>query len=69
MKLFTTSTCTQCPIVIGALNGSAIEYELINAEESPDQAAEHGIMSVPTIVDEVGNTHVGTSACLAYINR
>lgn len=68
ITLFTTKTCSQCPIVIQELDSKGVEYEKLDAEDSPDRAAEHGIMSVPTIVynDEV---HAGAGACLSFINE
>lgn len=67
-EVYTTDSCSQCPIVLSALEQRGADFYLINAEESPEKAAEHGIMSVPTIVDHEGNTHTGTAACLAFIN-
>lgn len=69
LKLFTTKSCTQCPTVISALDSNEVDYEMIDAEDYPDDAAEHGIMSVPTLVDEDNGVHVGTAKCLELINQ
>lgn len=68
LKLFTTPSCTQCPIVIDALDGLGTKYEIINAEDKPHLAAEYGVMSVPTLVGEDGELYIGTGACLTYLN-
>ena len=67
ITLFTTKSCTQCPIVkarIGELPG---HVEVVDAEDNPEVAAELGIMSVPAIVDTNNDVHIGTGACLAFI--
>ena len=69
MKLFTTKSCKQCPIVIGQLDFKGIEYEMIDAEENPELPAEYGFQSVPTIVKDDGSVFIGTTECLRAINE
>lgn len=69
ITLFTTENCSQCPIVISALDAKGADYFSVNAEESPEKAAAHGFMSVPTIVSHEGDVYTGSAACLAFINE
>ena len=69
LSLFTTKSCTQCPIVLSALDAKGADYRSVDAEEHPELAAAHGFMSVPTIVSHEGEVYTGTAACLAFINE
>ena len=46
--LFTTSTCPNCKIAKGILEGE--DYQLIDAEENPELARKYGVMQAPTLV-------------------
>lgn len=69
LSLFTTKSCTQCPIVLSALDAKGVDYRSVDAEEYPELAAAYGIMSVPTVVSHEGEVYTGTAACLAFINE
>lgn len=69
ITLFTTASCSQCPTVLSALDAKGADYRRVDAEEYPELAAAHGIMSVPTIVDQERNVYTGTAQCLAFINE
>lgn len=68
LKLFTTPTCGQCPIVKSTLEINEIPYEEIDASANPHVAAEYGVQGAPTIVVNDEEKHVGTGACLSYLN-
>lgn len=67
VTLFTTKSCSQCPIVKAQIETVNVGVDVVDAEESPDIAADLGVMSVPTIVDTNNDVHVGAGACLAFI--
>ena len=63
---FERKNCAPCKLVGNALKGANIDHTTIDVDTSPEIAAKHGIMSVPTIVrgDDVV---VGGGACMTYI--
>ena len=70
--LLTTSTCTFCPMVKGAIEAENLDIEYVDVEENPEIATAAMVMSVPTIVvikDEEFETHVGHAACMEFINE
>ena len=50
VKLFTTPTCPNCKAAKKLLTDNQIEYEVINANESPDECNKFMIRSVPTLI-------------------
>ncbi|MDD2980094.1 MAG: ribonucleoside triphosphate reductase [Hespellia sp.] len=62
--LFTTKTCPNCKIATKMLQKAEIDYELVDAEEHTDLAAEYGVMQAPTliIVDETGIRKVANAS-------
>ena len=52
--LFTTKTCPNCRVAKGMLERAGIEYEVHDAEESPELVSKYGIRMAPTmiIIDE-----------------
>lgn len=69
LRLFTTQSCTQCPIVKQALDSKGIEYTTIDANEEPELAGEFQIMAVPTLLDHKGNKYSGVQQCMGLINQ
>ena len=67
LYMFSTSHCTKCPEVKEALSKKNVEVEYIDAEERPELAMDHVIMTVPTIVDGE-KKYVGQQACLDYVD-
>ena len=67
LYMFSTVHCTKCPEVKKALSKKDIEVEYIDAEERPELAMDHVIMTVPTIVDGE-KKYVGQQACLDYVD-
>ena len=49
--MFTTSHCVNCPKVKEELGKKDVVVEYVDAEERPELAMDHVIMTVPTIVD------------------
>ena len=67
LYMFSTTHCTKCPEVKKALSKKDVEVEYIDAEETPELAMDHVIMTVPTIVDGE-KKYVGQQACLDYVD-
>lgn len=61
ITVFTTSTCSYCPMVKRYLQSKGLSYDEVNLEEHPDRQAEvlemSGAMTVPiTIVTQQDDT-------------
>jgi len=61
ITVFTTSTCSYCPMVKRYLASKGLTYDEVNLEENPDRQAEvlamSGAMTVPvTIVTQADDT-------------
>ena len=67
LYMFSTSHCIKCPEVKETLSKKNVEVEYIDAEERPELAMDHVIMTVPTIVDGE-KKYVGQQACLDYVD-
>lgn len=70
--MLSTPSCTKCTIVKSQLAEKDIEVEYVNVEEDPDIAIEHGLMSVPAIIDNRnGEDKVfnGQGACMEFISK
>ncbi len=68
--LFTTKTCPNCKTAKGMLEG--VDYEIIDAEASPDLARKYGVMQAPTLVVEEGaiaRKYVGIAGVTEYIEE
>lgn len=65
--MFTTSHCVNCPKVKEELGKKDVVVEYVDAEERPELAMDHVIMTVPTIVDGE-KKYVGQQACLDYVD-
>jgi anaerobic ribonucleoside-triphosphate reductase len=68
--LFTTSTCPNCKIAREMLAGE--EYQLVDAEKSPDLVAQFGVMQAPTLVvvdGEASKKYVNASNIQRYVNE
>ena len=50
--LFVTETCPNCRIAKAYLDG--ISYEVIDAQENPQAAADYGVMQAPTLIETEG---------------
>ncbi|MCU7556561.1 glutaredoxin family protein [Macrococcus capreoli] len=68
-KLFTTKSCTQCAALKPHLSANNLDVEIIDAEDNPELAFEHGIMNVPTIVTTNGDRYVGGAEGVRYIHE
>lgn len=69
ITLFTSDTCAYCPIVKNQLKSKGIEYSHVNVDDSPELASEHGIMSVPSIVDENNQVYRGLQESLKKVDE
>lgn len=72
--MLSTPSCTKCPIVKMQLSEKDVdvEVEYVNVEEEPDIAIEHGLMSVPSIIDNRNGEDViytGQGACMEFIAK
>lgn len=61
ITVFTTSTCSYCPMVKRYLQSKGLNYDEVNLEEHPDRQAEvlqmSGAMTVPvTVVTKIDDT-------------
>lgn len=61
ITVFTTSTCSYCPMVKRYLQSKGLNYDEVNLEEHPDRQAEvlqmSGAMTVPvTVVTKTDDT-------------
>lgn len=68
--MLSTPSCTKCPIVKSQLAEKDVEVEYINVEEDPDIAIEHGLMSVPSIIDNRNGADIvfnGQMSCMAFV--
>ena len=54
LMLFTTKTCPNCRIAKAALDREGVQYTVIDAEESPELAAQYDIRQAPTLVVDTG---------------
>ena len=72
LVLVTTTKCPNCAIAKRLLDGAKIAYEVVNADESPAYAKEHGILQAPTLLAFSGNEEsrlVGLSNIRAFIAK
>lgn len=61
--MFTTKSCGTCRMVKQVMEGKDLPIEIVDSEEQPDRAAEHGVTSVPTfVVEDENGKHVNTVA-------
>ncbi len=70
LVLVTTTRCPNCAIAKRLLDGAGISYEVVNAEEDPAFAKEHGILQAPTLLAFTGESYtraVGISGVRAYL--
>ena len=70
--LFTTKTCPNCKIIAMHLEEAHIEYEKIDAEETPELVQKYGIRQAPTlVVVRNGETDIYTNASniIGYIHE
>ncbi len=68
--MLSTPSCTKCPIVKSQLAEKDVEVEYVNVEETPDIAIEHGLMSVPAIIDNRNGedtVYNGQMSCMAFV--
>ncbi len=68
--MLSTPSCTKCPIVKEQLAEKDVEVEYVNVEEDPDIAIEHGLMSVPSIIDNRNGedtVYNGQMSCMAFV--
>ncbi len=50
LVLVTTTKCPNCAIAKRLLDGAEVAYEVVNADQSPAYAKEHGILQAPTLL-------------------
>lgn len=70
--LFTTKSCPNCKIIAMHLEEAHIEYEKIDAEETPELVQKYGIRQAPTlVVVRNGETDIYTNASniIGYIHE
>lgn len=70
--LFTTKTCPNCKIIAMHLEEAHIEYEKIDAEETPELVQKYGVRQAPTlVVVRNGETDIYTNASniIGYIHE
>lgn len=68
--MLSTPSCTKCPIVKSQLAEKDVEVEYVNVEEDPEIAIEHGLMSVPSIIDNRNGedtVYNGQMSCMAFV--
>ena len=68
--ILSTPSCTKCPIVKSQLAEKDVEVEYVNVEEDPDIAIDHGLMSVPSIIDNRNGedtVYNGQMSCMAFV--
>ena len=68
--MLSTPSCTKCPIVKSQLAEKDVEVEYVNVEEDPDIAIDHGLMSVPSIIDNRNGEDTmynGQMSCMAFV--
>lgn len=68
--MLSTPSCTKCPIVKSQLADKDVEVEYVNVEEDPEIAIEHGLMSVPSIIDNRNGedtVYNGQMSCMAFV--
>ena len=68
--ILSTPSCTKCPIVKSQLAEKDVEVEYVNVEEDPEIAIEHGLMSVPSIIDNRNGedtVYNGQMSCMAFV--
>ena len=68
--MLSTPSCTKCPIVKSQLAEKDVEVEYVNVEEDPDIAIDHGLMSVPSIIDNRNGedtVYNGQMSCMAFV--
>ena len=68
LTLFTSETCAFCPVVKSQLVEKKVDFDLVSIDDSPELASEHGIMSVPSIVDSDNQVHRGLQASLKVVD-
>lgn len=47
---FETKSCTKCPIVSQFLDDNSVNYNVIDAEDNPEESSKFGIMGVPVTI-------------------
>lgn len=68
--MLSTQSCTRCPIVKSQLADKNVDVEYVDVEETPDIAVEHGIMSVPAIIDNRqgdDTVYKGKMECMQFV--
>ena len=68
--MLSTPSCTKCPIVKSQLAEKDVEVEYVNVEEDPDIAIDHGLVSVPSIIDNRNGedtVYNGQMSCMAFV--
>lgn len=72
LYMLSTQSCTRCPIVKAQLSEKDVDVEYIDVEEDPTLAAQHGILQVPTIIDnrleDSKHVYTGQTECLQFVN-
>lgn len=72
LYMLSTQSCTRCPIVKEQLAEKDVDVEYIDVEEDPTLASQHGILQVPTIIDnrleDSKHVYTGQTECLQFVN-
>lgn len=72
LYMLSTKSCTRCPVVKAQLAEKDVDVEYIDVEEDPTLAAQHGLMQVPSIIDnrleDSKHVYTGQTECLQFVN-
>lgn len=49
--MFSAPWCENCKVAVNVAKENKIDYEYVNVDENQELAAEFGIMSIPSIID------------------
>ena len=70
--MLSTQSCTKCPIVKNQLADKNVDVEYVDVEEDPTLAVQHGLMQVPSIIDnrleDSKHVYTGQTECLQFVN-
>lgn len=73
IKIFGAPWCNNCNSTKTQLETLGLkqdrDYEYINIDDHPDQAAEHNIRSLPTLIDGKGNRAIGLLKILELVKN
>ena len=72
LYMLSTKSCNRCPVVKTQLAEKDIDVEYVDVEEDPTLAVQHGLMQVPSIIDnrleDSKHVYTGQTECLQFVN-